>query len=234
MIRCILIEDEPLAQERLTGYVRRFPLLDLAGVFDNAHDACEFLKTSTVDLVFLDIRLGGRSGIELLEAGAVRSKVILTTAHQQYAVKAYDLDVADYLLKPFTFERFARAVDRVHGMLTGGSSPGARDCIFVKTEARLEKVDLADIVLIEGQRDYRRIHTVTKRIMTLQSFATFERQLSPEVICRVHKSYMVALGRIESIERWRISIGGMTIPVSETYRERFMTLVRSANEHGRA
>src|SRR5215203_456254 len=101
MIRCILVEDEPLALERLEGYVRRLPLLELAGAFDNAADAYAFLKSTPVDLVFLDVRLGGWSGIEMLETRAVTSKVILTTAHQEYAVRAFELDVADYLLKPF-------------------------------------------------------------------------------------------------------------------------------------
>jgi len=233
MIRCIIVEDEPLALERLTGYVRRLPSLDLAGAFDNAPDAFEFLKGSSIDLVFLDIRLGGWSGIEMLESGAISSKVILTTAHQDYAVKAYDLDVADYLLKPFTFERFARAVDRVDAMLATASSHGARDYIFVKTEQRLEKVNLADIVMIEGQRDYRRIHTSTRRIMTLQSFGAFERQISPEVICRVHKSYMIALDKIDSIEGRRITVRGLTVPISDTYRERFFALVRRENEPDR-
>jgi two-component system LytT family response regulator len=232
MIRCILIEDEPLALERLTASVRRLPMLELVGAFDNAPDAFTFLKSHAVDLVFLDIRLGGMSGIEMLQTGRVTSKVILTTAHQEYAVKAYDLDVADYLLKPFTFERFTQAVDRVNGMLTAGAR-GLRDYIFVKTEQRLERVDLADIVLIEGQRDYRRIHTSTRRIMTLQSFGAFERQISPEVICRVHKSYMVALDKIESIEGRRITMRGLTIPISDTYRERFLALVRRENESNR-
>src|SRR5215203_831049 len=230
MIRCILVEDEPLALERLTGYVRRVPLLNFAGAFDNAPDAFEFLKSNAVDLVFLDIRLGGWSGLAMLETGAVNSKVILTTAHQEYAVQAYDLEVADYLLKPFTFERFAQAVDRVHRMLTAASSRGVRDSIFVKTEQRLERVNLADIVLIEGQRDYRRIHTRTKRIMTLQSFGAFERQISPDVICRVHKSYMVALDKIESIEGRRITIRGLRIPISNTYRDRFFAAIERSRE----
>ena len=226
MSRCIIVEDEPLALERLSGDVRRLPLLDLVGAFENAVDAFTFLKTNPVDLVFLDISLGGWSGMQMLETRAIGSKVILTTAHQEYAARAYDLDVADYLLKPFTFERFVQAVDRAQAMLAATKGGGARDFIFVKTELRLDKVQLSEVLVIEGQRDYRRIHMTSRRIMTLQTFGEFERQIAPEVICRVHKSYMVALDKIESIEGNRITIQGMTIPISDTYRERFFALIR--------
>jgi DNA-binding LytR/AlgR family response regulator len=225
MIRCVIVEDEPLALDRVAEYVARMPQLDLAGSFDNAADAIAFLRQDPVDLVFLDVRLGGASGIDLLAAGAIRGKVILTTAHEEYAIKAYDLEVVDYLLKPYTFERFARAVQRVQA-LTGPDASGARDYIFVKTELRLERIRLDDVILIEGQRDYRRIHTAGKRIMTLETFTALERRIAPDVVCRIHKSYMVALDKVESVEGGRVTIGGRTLPVSDTYRERFLSLLR--------
>ena len=224
-LRCIIVEDEPLAMDRLTAYVRRLPLLDLAGSFDNAADAIAFLRIHRVDLVFLDVRLGGTSGLELLETHALGSRVILTTAHQEYAVKAYDLEVVDYLLKPYSFERFVRAVDRVQAMTSAGFS-GARDLIFVKSETRLEKIVLSDVLFIEGQRDYRRIHTRTRRIMTLETFTDLERRIAPDVICRIHKSYMVALDKIESVEAGRVKLAGVSLPVSDTYRDRFLALIR--------
>jgi two-component system, LytTR family, response regulator len=225
MLRCIIVEDEPLALERLTTYVRRLPALDLVGAFDTAADAFAFLDANQVDLVFLDVRLGGWSGIEMLERRPIRSRVILTTAHQEYAVKAYDLDVTDYLLKPYSFERFARAVDRVQAMTAPGFT-GARDFIFVKSESRLEKVALSDVVFIEGQRDYRRIHLPARRIMTLETFSSLERRIAPEVICRIHKSYMVALDKVLSVEPGRVVLEGLSLPVSNTYRERFLALIR--------
>ena len=225
MLRCVIVEDEPLATERLTAYVRRLPQLDLAGSFDNAADAIAYLAANRVDLVFLDVRLGGSSGLEMLESRAVGSRVILTTAHQEYAVKAYDLDVADYLLKPYSFERFVRAVERVQAMTTAGFT-GARDFIFVKSELRLERIVLSDVLFIEGQRDYRRIHTRARRIMTLETFTDLERRIAPDVICRIHKSYMVALDKIESVEGGRVKLDGQSLPVSDTYRERFLALIR--------
>src|SRR5215204_837848 len=227
-INCIIVEDEPLALERTRGYVGKIPFLNLCAAFDNALDALAFLKTNRVDLIFLDINLGEMSGIQLLETSAVKSHVILTTAYREYALKGFDLKVTDYLLKPFTFERFIQAVDRVAESLPPKKQavqapPGF---IFVKTENRLEKVFLREIIYIEGMRDYRRIHTTGgKRIMTPQTFAEFERQIPPKIICRVHKSYMVALDKIDAIEKNGIKIKDLTIPISETYREGFFKLI---------
>ena len=221
-INCIIVEDEPLALERMKEYVRRLPFLNLLATFENALDALAFLKTENVDLTFLDINLGEMSGIQLLETSAITSQVILTTAYQEYAVKGFDLKVADYLLKPFTFERFVQAVDRV---LPKKQTVTPNTFIFVKTENRLEKVALEEIIYIEGMRDYRRIHTTSKRIMTLQTFTEFERQIPTNIVCRVHKSYMVSLDKIDSIEKRGLKIRDRIIPISETYKEKFFALV---------
>ena len=225
-INCIIVEDEPLALERTAEFVGKIPFLNLRATFNNALDAFAFLKTNRVDLIFLDINLGEVSGIQLLETSAVKSQVILTTAYQEYALKGFDLKVTDYLLKPFTFERFLQAVDRALDNLPKKQT-AALNFIFVKTENRLEKVFLREIMFIEGMRDYRRIHTTSgRRIMTLQTFAEFERQIPANIVCRVHKSFMVALDKIDSIEKDRIKIKDRTIPISETYRERFFNLIK--------
>ena len=221
-INCIIVEDEPLALERTKEYVLKLPFLNLLATFENALDALAFLKTENVDLIFLDINLGEISGIQLLETSAITSQVIVTTAYQEYAVKGFDLKVADYLLKPFTFERFVQAVDRV---LPKKQTVTPNTFIFVKTENRLEKVALAEIIYIEGMRDYRRIHTTSKRIMTLQTFTEFERQIPTNILCRVHKSYMVSLDKIDSIEKRGLKIRDRIIPISETYKEKFFALV---------
>lgn len=224
-ISCIIVEDEPLALERTKDYVLKLPFLNLLSTFDNAIDALAFLSSHKVDLIFLDINLGEFSGIQLLETSVLSSQVILTTAYQEYALKGFDLKVTDYLLKPFTFERFIQAVDRVLSRLPAKPSVVAKNFIFVKTENRLEKVVLREIIYIEGMRDYRKIHTLTKRIMTLQTFAEFERQIPPNILCRVHKSYMVALDKIDSIEKSTIKIKDRIVPISETYRQRFFSLI---------
>jgi two-component system, LytTR family, response regulator len=224
-INCIIVEDEPLALERTKEYVLRLPFLNLRATFDNAIEALVFLKSEEVDLIFLDINLGEMSGIELLETSAVKSQVILTTAYQEYALKAFDLRVTDYLLKPFTFERFVQAVDRVESGLTKKQTVTPDTSIFVKTENRLEKIVLREIIYIEGMRDYRKIRTLTKGIMTLQTFTEFERQIPSSILCRVHKSYMVALAQIDSIEKDRIKIKDRMIPISETYKQGFFSLI---------
>lgn len=225
-INCIIIEDEPLALERMKEFVLKLSFLNLLTVFDNAVDALVFLKTNKVDLIFLDINLGDFSGIRFLETSAVKSRVIFTTAYQEYALKAFDLKVSDYLLKPFTFERFVQAVDRaVEHLPKKQSAVTTGNFIFVKTENRLEKVFLREIIYIEGMRDYRRIHTAAKRIMTLQTFAELERQIPPKIICRVHKSYMVALAQIDAVEKNGIKIKDKIIPISETYKKNFFALI---------
>lgn len=225
-ISCIIVEDEPLALERAQGYVQKLPFLYLSATFDNAMEALSFLKRNPVDLVFLDIHLGDISGIQLLETGTIKSQVILTTAYYEYALKGFDLKVTDYLLKPYTFERFVQAVDRVQNLLTKSETPAAKPFIFVKTEYRLEKVLLDDLLFIEGKGDYLQIHTPSKKIMTLQTFAEFEQTLPPNVVCRVHKSYMVAVAKIDSIEKDRIRIREALIPISESYKQAFFAAIQ--------
>ncbi len=220
-MRCVIVEDEPLALERLQHYIGQLPLLQLAAAFDNASDALAHLLTNPVDLLFLDINLGGVSGLELLETTALNCQVILTTAHSDYALKAYDLKVADYLLKPFTFARFVQAVDRAIGNAAVAEPQSDRQYFFVKTEQRLERVRFAELLYIEGDGDYRQIQTLTRRISTLEKFSELEGRLAPEVACRVHKSFMVALDKVESVERDRIRIREKLIPISASYRDAF-------------
>lgn len=218
---CIIIEDEPLALERTQSFVNKVPFLDLKETFDNAINGLSYLNANQVDLLFLDINMDELSGIELLESSKITSQVIITTAYQEYALKGYELNVTDYLLKPFTFNRFLQAVNKAQENLTQKNTETALDFIFIKTENRLEKVMFDDILYIEGMRDYRRLHLRTKKIMTLQNFKELEQIIPSNLVCRVHKSYMVALNKIESIERNRIKIADQLIPISETYKLSF-------------
>ncbi len=227
-MRCIIVEDEPLAVVRMRGFIEKMPSLQLLGTFDNGADALVYLQDHEVDLVFLDIHLGELSGIRLLETAGLKCAVIVTTAYDEYALKGHELGVTDYLLKPFTFERFVSAVSRAKERSVPNAFPATAEVsyLFVKTEYRLEKVMLADILYVEGMRDYRRIHTIRKKIMTLQTFQEFEAAIAEQILCRVHKSYMVAPDKIDSIEKDGIRIGDVLIPVSDTYRKRFFELIR--------
>jgi DNA-binding LytR/AlgR family response regulator len=222
--RCIIIEDEPLAMERTRIFVAKVPFLSLDATFDNALEGLAYLKEKPVDILFLDINMDELSGVELLESTRITCQVIITTAFPEYALKGYELNVTDYLLKPFTFSRFLQAVDKARMQLAEPVT--AIDYLFVKTENRLEKISVPDILFIEGMRDYRRIHTFHKRIMTLQTFGELERMLPTAQVCRVHKSYMVGLANIEAVERSRIVIGKERIPVSDTYRTAFFSLIK--------
>ncbi|MGG9964793.1 LytR/AlgR family response regulator transcription factor [Ferruginibacter sp. SUN106] len=224
---CIIIEDEPLALEKTKDFVNKVPFLHLSATFDNALNGLTYLNNNKVDVLFLDINMDELSGIELLESSKITSQVIITTAYQEYALKGYELHITDYLLKPFTFNRFLQAVNKAQENLNQRITEKQLDFIFVKTENRLEKIMISDILYIEGMRDYLRIHTSNKKIMTLQSFNELEQLIPAHLVCRVHKSYMVAVNKIESIERSRIKIADQIIPVSETYKEAFLQLINS-------
>jgi DNA-binding LytR/AlgR family response regulator len=225
-LKCIVVEDEPLAMERTVSYVRKIPALELLKSFDNAMDAYTFLKNEKVDLIFLDINLGELSGLQLLESTSIKSQVILTTAYPEYALKGYDLNVTDYLLKPFKFDRFLQAVDKVIQKQPTREASSVKEFFFVKTENRLEKVFLKDILFIEGMRDYRKIHTSQKKIMTLLTFTDLENEIPPTLICRVHRSWMVSLSKIDVVEKDTIRIRDFDIPLSETYRKHFFELIK--------
>jgi DNA-binding LytR/AlgR family response regulator len=227
-LTCIAIDDEPLALEIITAYIEKVPFLKLLKTFDNAIDSIDFIKENKVDLMFLDIQMEALSGIQLIHALKERPAVIFTTAFDRYAVEGFELDAADYLLKPISFERFVKSVDKVHSKIISTRNSqepqeqtASDNFIFVKTENRLQKVALSDILFIEGQGDYLKVVTTSARIMTLQNFKKFEETLPPGNFIRVHKSYLVALSKIESVTRNRIKIGNTLIPVSDTYKDAF-------------
>jgi two-component system LytT family response regulator len=229
-VNCIIVEDEPLALEKTKTYALRLPFLNVVSTFENGIDALVYVKTNPVDLIFLDINMDELSGIQFLETLNASCEVIITTAYNEYALKGYDLNVTDYLLKPFTFERFIQATDKAYKNFARKNLSPDKKFIFVKTEYRLEKLFLDDILYIEGMRDYRRIHGSDKKIMTLQTFKDFELQVPENIICRVHKSFMVSIDKIDSITRDRIKINDVLIPISETYKKDFFNLIQLAKK----
>jgi two-component system LytT family response regulator len=228
VINCIIIEDEPLALKRTKEYVGQVSYLNLIASFTNAFDAIGFLKENAVDLIFLDIEMDGFTGIEFIESLSSNPQIIITTAYDRYALKGFELNVTDYLLKPFRFDRFLTAVDRVYEIVTKNKKED-KNFIFVKTEYRLERIALSDIFFIEGMGDYRNVQTGLKKILTLKTFSDFETELPTNSFCRVHKSYIVSLEKIISIEHNRIKIKDSLIPVSDSYKERFYNLIGIKN-----
>ncbi len=226
MVNCIIIEDEPLAIKKLVNYIGKLPTLHLLETFHSAIAAIGYLKENAVDVIFLDIEMKELTGIQLLESINTKSKVIITTAYEQYAIKGFELQVCDYLLKPITFERFVKACDKVIQDLSQQFTD--EHCkIFVKTEYRLEGIITADILYIEGMGDYRRIITTQKKIMTLETFTDLQNKLPINKFYRVHNSYIISLDRIEKIERNRITINKKLIPISNKFGKEFYNRLNS-------
>jgi len=226
MVNCIIIEDEPLATKKLVTYIDKLPTLNLLKTFHSAVSAIGYLKEHSVDLIFLDIEMKELTGIELLESINTKAKVIITTAYAHYAIKGFELRVADYLLKPITFERFVKACDTIVQDVSKQAT-GEHCKIFVKAEYRLEGINTGDILYIEGMGDYKRIVTTQKKIMTLETFKDLLNKLPWNLFMRVHNSYIVSLDRIENIERNRITISNKLIPISDSFGEQFYKRLNS-------
>jgi len=229
-IDCIAIDDEPLAVSKLEGFISKVPELRLLRTFDNAIEALGWLKENHTDLIFLDIQMEPLTGIQFLESSAPASRIIIISAYDQYAIKGYELNITDYLLKPFSFQRFIQAVNKVLEYYSSQKQTSQDEpednYIFVKTEYRLERVDLDKILYVEGMKDYLRIICTDKKVMTLQSFSKLNESLPSKKFHRVHKSFIVAIDKIKSIERGIISIADKKIPVSNTYKESFLLKIK--------
>ncbi|MFH1160441.1 MAG: LytTR family DNA-binding domain-containing protein [bacterium] len=235
-ITCITVDDEPLALEVLEDYIHKIPFLQLVKSFDNALQAMDFLRHEQVDLMFLDIQMEELTGIQMLNILNPKPEVIFTTAYDQYALQGYELDVADYLLKPISFERFVKSVDKVHEKLCRQANPKCPseeisifnpkiDYFFIKSGFKLHKVSFSEILYVEGQGDYLKIVTRKARIMTLQTFKGIEETLPPGNFIRVHKSYIIAIDKIVSIEGNMVKVADKLIPVGENYKKSFQMLL---------
>jgi DNA-binding LytR/AlgR family response regulator len=221
-LSCVIIEDEPPATTKLQGFIAKVPFLSLNASFSNALEGLQYLKTSPIDILFLDIQLEHLTGIQLLETLSLKPYVIITTAYADYALKGYELRVFDYLLKPYPFTRFLDAVNKVHDdIISRQNKEETESHIFVKTEYRLENIPIDSIMWIEGMKEYLQIVLPEKKIMTKLSFKSILEQLPEQKFIQVHKSWVVAIAKIESIERNRIKIGNRLIPVGDTFKDEF-------------
>lgn len=237
-INCIAIDDEPLALEKIREYIKRIGYLNLLSVFDNAIDALEFLKTNKVDLIFLDIQMEELTGIQMIETLQDKPKIVLTTAYDEYALKGYELDVCDYLLKPISFQRFLQACERAYKQIDPDirvqndpiEKPDGNknlNYFFIKNGSKTQKVNFDDILFVEGMKDYLRIWTANEKIMTLLSFKKLESLLPPEKFIRIHKSYLISIDKIDNIERNRIKISGERLPIGNSYRRAFYQMIEN-------
>lgn len=234
-INCIIVEDEPLARNLLVEYVRKVPSLNLIDACSSPIVAMEVLRKNSIDLLFLDVQMPELTGISLLKVLQKRPLVVLTTAYSEYALQGYELDVVDYLLKPITFERFLRAVDKVTQRLQPKSPPPVHEkpqvgiteqsFVFVKDGTKLVKVVFDDILYVEGLKDYVTIHTKTQKIVSLQRLKTLEEQLPADKFIRIHNSFIVALKAIDVVHKNNIQVGTAQLPIGETYKKSFRDFI---------
>lgn len=228
MIKCLIIDDEPLAIQLLADYVQKSKDLELVNTFSNPIEALHFLSENEVDLLFLDIQMPELTGIQLMKITKGKYEVILTTAYDQYALEGYDFDVIDYLMKPISLDRFMLAIEKAkkrmeaEGPTVVVKEPiNAKDYIFVKSGYKTLKINLSDILHLESLGDYVAIHTKTEKILTLENMSHFETVLPKEDFLRVHRSHIIALSKIDFIERNRIVIQEKYIPISASYQAAF-------------
>ncbi len=232
-LNCVIIEDEPLARNLMTEYVKKVPSLNLLNSFSNPLEALEALRTLPVDVLFLDVQMPEITGISLLKVLKKRPLVVLTTAYSEYALEGYELDVADYLLKPITFERFLKSVDKIMQRLEADPKPAIMTAeavtsptfVFVKDGTKLVKVRLDEILYVEGLKDYVTIHTNSQKITTLQRMKALEEQLPTDKFIRIHNSYIVAVDAIDVIHKNEVSIGSVSLPIGDTYRKSFKEFI---------
>lgn len=235
MIRTITIDDEPLALQLVSGYVEKVPGLELVGSFDNPLDAMEYLQGNEVDLIFLDIHMPDLNGIEFARILDNRPKIIFTTAYERYALEGFKLDIVDYLLKPFGFDEFLKAAEKAKKLIAyeqndskGEEVEANQEFLFLKSEYKIKRINFNDIQYIEGLKDYVKVYLQhqTKPILSLSSLKALESKLPGTKFMRVHRSFIVNLEKIDTIERSRIVFGKTYIPVSEQYKEEFQTYLK--------
>ncbi len=227
-LKTVAIDDEPLALSLLADYIGKTPFLELLHTFDNPIDALDFLNNNIVDLVLADIQMPDLKGTELARLIEGGPKVIFTTAYPQYAIEGFKLNATDYLLKPFSYEEFFKAAQKAFKLVelennTSTTIDANNDFLFLKSEYKIRRINFNDILYIEGLKDYIKVYTRNdlKPVMSLNSLRAIEQKLPEDKFMRVHRSFIVNLGKIEVIDRSRIVFGKEYIPVSDQYKEKF-------------
>lgn len=225
MMRCLAVDDESLALDLIEDNIRKIPYLTLVKRCRNAFEAQEVLAKEPIDLIFLDIQMPGITGVQFLQSVAAPPLVIFITAYEQFALDGFNLDVVDYLLKPVSFDRFLKAVNKAQELFTHRNNPQTPapsvDYLFVNAEYNLVKITVKDIVYIEGLKDYIKIYleNVQRPVITRMSLKLIEEKLPSDKFIRVHKSFIVSVDKIISIRKGKISIGTVHVPISEHYKE---------------
>ncbi|MEI2674225.1 MAG: LytTR family DNA-binding domain-containing protein [Chitinophagaceae bacterium] len=224
MLKCCILDDEPLAIKLLSGYVAKTPVLELTLATTDPFKALATVQSGEVDLILLDIQMPELTGIQFMKIIENKCGVIITTAYKDYALQGFEFDVIDYLLKPISFEKFHAAIQKATQRLNTQLPPKEYNhYLFVKSEHRLIKVNFDEIFYFESFRDYITIHTTSDKIMTLQSLRSFEETLPSDKFLRIHKSHLIAIDKISAIENNKILINNTFLPIGEVYRDQVFT-----------
>lgn len=218
-LRCIIVEDEPLAVKILSGYIAQVPFLVLQGTFKDAILATEFLQENTTDLIFLDIHLPRLKGMAFLKTLTHPPAVIVTTAYHQYAVEGFNLNVTDYLLKPFEFERFLTAVNKVKNTRREPAESPEKDYIFLNVQKKRVKILFSEIAYIESQREYIKVVTTRASYLSKMSTHEIEALLPAHLFRRVHRSFIISVDKVQSYTAESVEVNGVEVPVGRGYRE---------------
>ena len=223
---CIAIDDEPLALQLISQYCNKIPFLKLEKVFTNPDEAIEFLKKTTVDLLFLDIQMPDITGIQLYKNLEKKPMVIFTTAYKDYAIEGFNVDAIDYLLKPFEYDRFLKAVYKAKEYLEFLSSQDLQlNSLYIKVNYEMMKINLKDIDLIEALDDYIKIHLKPAPVLTLMTLKTMQEKLPSKEFVRVHRSYIVPLHKVEKFSKNKLIVAGKEIPIGSSYADVYDTLI---------
>ena len=231
-IRALAIDDEPMALQVVETFAGRVPFVELVGAYESPYDAQAELDTGTIDLLFLDINMPDITGTDFLRSLKNPPLVIFTTAYKEFALEGFDLDAVDYLLKPYPYDRFLKAVTKAQTMLQGQSAegqdttqsgPGPDDFILIKVEHQQVRVPLAKLLFVEGQKDYLKLYLEDKPhpLMTLKSMRSLEKEIAAFGFMRIHRSYLIALHRLDSFKKTQVQIGKHTLPIGDTYQATF-------------
>jgi DNA-binding LytR/AlgR family response regulator len=230
LIRCIIIEDERLAQDVIKNHLQKAGRFKLIGTYRNAVEAKEALEKEEVDLIFLDIQLPGMTGLNFLRSLSNPPFVVFTTSYPEYALESYEFNVIDYLLKPVSYERFSKTVDKIiDGKIfkapTSEIKTSYREHIFIRSDSKFFRVSFSDIIYIEGMKDYLKIHTTEHDIVTHQTMAEMENILPPGQFIRIHKSYIIAVARIRAVFGNSVDMGKTQLPIGLNHKENIMRYI---------
>jgi len=232
IIKCIAVDDEPLALDIIEDYIKKIEFLELEAKCTSALEALQILKIKTVDLIFLDIQMPDLSGFEMLESLNKNPLVVFTTAYDDYAVESYNYNAIDYLIKPFSFSRFLKAVDKAHEQMASqkvkisdNKNGRKMDFIFVNADGKNVKIFLDDILFLKGLSDYIELHTIQKKFILRDNLKDVEKMLSPSDFTRVHKSFIVSISKIDFVEGNIIKIGNEEIPIGRSYRNILLNII---------